>query len=200
MTQPPIPSPPPPARDWVKLVLAFGIAVSIGLAPFLGTVRVPGFRALLTLFPSLPWDTTTAVIPISAFVMGLVAVTVQDRLTRTRQRPRAPKWVLILLIIGLVTLVVTHTMFVRYIDVPAIRQQVSVLVGLQRSPACVECAASLSDAECLRVVSLNPARIESCWGDVGIRMAFLAIFLPYLLVTSLFGVLIGYLPIRRAAR
>ena len=62
------PGPTPIARRYVSYVVGFGVALGIGLAPFLG--KVAGVDALLNLFPR---SLHGSLIPLSAFLMGFIA-------------------------------------------------------------------------------------------------------------------------------
>ena len=62
------------AGRYVRYVTGFGVAVGVGMAPFLGKYKIALFESLLELFPE---DSKRSLIPISAFLMGLVAVAVQ---------------------------------------------------------------------------------------------------------------------------
>src|SRR2546423_14676681 len=66
--------PTPLARKLVRYIVGFGVGTSIGLAPYLGFVNVRLFRPLLSLIPDTIQDT---VIPLSAALMGTVAVVIQ---------------------------------------------------------------------------------------------------------------------------
>src|SRR3954462_36217 len=61
-------------RSFVRKVVGFGVGVGIGCAPLLGKLHVPGFEAMLTLFPA---GLQATLIPFSGFVMGCVSVVVQ---------------------------------------------------------------------------------------------------------------------------
>src|ERR1700749_4631878 len=63
-----------PAALWVRLLLGFGVAVGVGLAPLLGKTGLPGFFTLLSMLPAI---LRTTAIPLSSFIMGILAVGVQ---------------------------------------------------------------------------------------------------------------------------
>jgi hypothetical protein len=78
-TPPAVPAPhiqpaTPLARKFVRYLVGFGVGVGVGLAPYLGIVKVPLFRSLLSLIPDSIQDT---VIPLSAALMGTLAVAIQ---------------------------------------------------------------------------------------------------------------------------
>lgn len=195
--------PPPPSTTirWTRLMVGFGVSVAVGLAPLLGSVEVPGFSALLQLFPTLPWDTRKTIIPLAAFAMGVTAAVVQfrasDRLSDKRLRTLFNRTVAAIVVAFLV-LVISHTLLVRQIRVPAVESEVPVLIGFYRPQSCSACPASMSDSACIvDRVSLNPTAIESCWGDLNIRSGFLLLALSYLGLMVSFGSLMGYLMRRR---
>src|SRR5690349_21572880 len=72
--QPNLPSPPSFTKRFMRYLLGFGVSVAIGLAPFLGQLDVPLFKSLLTI---LPPDERAVAVPLSATLMGTVAVAVQ---------------------------------------------------------------------------------------------------------------------------
>src|SRR2546428_8882223 len=111
--------PPPPTRvvgGWVRYVLGFGVSVAIGLSPFLGNVGVPGFRPILNLFPQLPNDTRSTIIPLSSFLMGVVAVVVQflayERRIQTRVRGLFVR-TLVVAAIAFMLFMITHAVVVE---------------------------------------------------------------------------------------
>src|SRR4051812_30870916 len=74
MSVQPIQPPTSMAQRFVRYGLGFFVGVAIGMAPFLGEVNVPVFRALLSVMPFQLWSD---LIPLSAFLMGIIAVAVQ---------------------------------------------------------------------------------------------------------------------------
>src|SRR5882724_5196164 len=62
------------AKKFVRYMVGFGVSVAVGLAPYLGTLHVPLFSSLLDLIPEPIRGT---VIPLSAALMGVVAVIVE---------------------------------------------------------------------------------------------------------------------------
>ena len=184
--------PTPIAKQFVKYVLGFMVAVGIGLAPYLGKLEVPLFSALLNL---LPMSMHNTVLPLSAFLMGIVAVCTQwyaaERLARSRLN-RLFVSVLAVLLAGTVALLVIHNRVVVEVDIPATGETATYLVGFSRSnrPPCTQ---EISNAECLVLLTLDEARIASFWGDQRINDARLALTSAYILCTACFGALVGVL-------
>src|SRR5215472_17588796 len=59
---------------WMKLVLGFSVSVAVGLAPFMGKLKVPLFTPMLSIIPE---SVQGVAVPLSAASMGIVAVIVQ---------------------------------------------------------------------------------------------------------------------------
>jgi hypothetical protein len=179
------------ARRLVRAILGFGVGVAIGLAPYLGTVAVPGFRPLLGLYPLSIRD---IMIRLAAALMGVVAVSVEwfgsERLS--------PTWLhqtflrtLGIVVAGLFALIVLHTVFVVSVPIDGGSDTVSFVIGWSRQASC-KCGPELSDAQCIATVTtFNPASIDACWGDRSIRFAKLGLILSYLIFTAGFGGLVG---------
>lgn len=186
--------PTPLARRWVRYLLGFGVAVGLALAVFLGAATIPGFRALLTLFGE---DLKVPLIPLSAFLMGTVAVAVEfyagERIPRRTLR-RLFRNLLVALLAALLLLIVLFNFFVVQVgpdDIP-------FLVSWERQPHCA-CPPEVSPAECIRRISLDREAVEHCWGR-GVRLIRLSLMLVYLIAISAFGALVGVLLIREQAK
>ena len=196
-TPPPQP-PSPQARRFVRYVAGFGVGVAIGLAPFLGAVDVPGFVALLQLFPD---ELARALIPLSAFLMGVVAVAVQfysgERIGVTKLRRRFLR-TLILVLVGFLLLIVLYALFVRSVPIATKDLAIAFTVGWQRIETC-GCAPDIPDEQCLKELTAGPTGTPSCWGRQLI-VTRLALILAYLLVTGGFGALVGLLMLTEARR
>jgi hypothetical protein len=199
------PGPPTPlARRFVRYVVGFGVGVVVGLAPFLGVLPIPLFRPLLDLFPQqLEGD----LIPLSAFLMGLVVVAVQfysgESLSRARLRRRF-RLSLVAIVAGFFVFVVLHQLFVVSVDYDGGRA--AFAKSWQRTERC-GCNEDpekgwqyLQDKECIRHLSFDEAAIEECWGSGRLRVVEIALAVPYLLLTSGFGVLVGLLLLTEEAR
>lgn len=188
--------PTPIARRFVRLVAGFGVGVAVGLAPFLGKVDVPGFQALLTLYPQSLRD---PLITLSAFLMGVVAVGVQfyagERISRADLRRRF-KLGLGVLAGGLAALTVLWVLFV--VRVPTSGEAFSSIVAGARLPTC-DCG-GLTDLQCIRSLSADPEALSTCWGGPAYKSVQLAFIASYLVLTGGFGVIIGLLLLQERAR
>jgi hypothetical protein len=191
------PQPPTPlAKRFVRYLMGFGVGVTAGVAPFLGLLEVPGFEALLQLFPE---SLRPSLIPLSAFLMGLVAVGVQFLHHETASRASLRRWFLVAfaaVAAGFVWLAVVYDTLVIRIDIPAADTVFTEVIAPRRlpPPAC-PCATGVSDEECIREY-LHPSRIENCWGNRALRRSKAMLRGAYLLLTGGFGALIGLLLLR----
>lgn len=182
-------------RAFVRLALSLGVGVAIGLAPFLGNLTVPGFTPLLAIFPRTLRE--GALIPFSAFLMGIIATMIQYY----AELPTPSKSVHVifrksarLLIAAFVLLVVSYFAFVVQVPLPG-KPSEAVVVGLIRLETC-GCANDSARLQCVEDLSLFPGAIERCWGSlqVGLSKAYLSLL--YLLVTGSFGAIIGLIVLR----
>jgi len=196
MTEPVSHAPAPPtglAKRFVRYLVGFTVGVAVGVAPFLGTLHVPGFTALLELYPN---DLRRSLIPLSAFLMGLVAVVVQfassERLSRSWLR-RSFLIAVTVVTVAFVLLVLTYDSHVITLDVPAAARSVTLVIAPNRlSPPTCPCPTAQSDEACLSEY-LAPERIPQCWGRSAVRQSKLLLRGGYLALTGGFGALIGLL-------
>lgn len=192
-------APTPIARRYVRYVVGFGVAVGIGLAPFLG--KIAGVDALLTL---LPRSLHGSLIPLSAFLMGLIAVAIQfysgETLRHAALRRRfGVTW--LLLLAGFLLLFCFYYLFVVQVPYEAGRKTAHFIIGSSRiQGGTCECAPTDGEKQCIQKLSFDPAGIETCWDPGSIRLRELLLSLSYLLVTGGFGALIGLLLLTEQAR
>lgn len=188
-------SPSPPtwlAGRFVQYVAGFGVSVGVGLAPLLGRLDVPLFEPLLRLYPPGLQNT---LIPLSSFLMGVIALALQFyagyRQTKTWRRRMFTR-VLWGLVLAFLLLCCGYFFLVVTIPVPAVDDSASFVIGYARAETC-PCPPELSDAECIKALSFDPSRIQTCWGDSRVRASHLLLSLLYLLVMGGFASLIALL-------
>jgi hypothetical protein len=183
-------APPPLAAQWVRLVVAFGVSVAVGLAPYLGRLNVPLFTPMLSLIPE---TVQPVAIPLSAASMGIVAVLVQWYGSQHTQQ----SWLqamftrsVAICVLCLIALTAIEFIAVVRVEVPATGSAVSFAVGpsAPNTPPCV----GLGRADCIRhQLSLDPARVEAYFGEREAAFTKLTLVLIYVLFMSMFGVLVG---------
>lgn len=185
-----IPAPPSIARRLVSYVLGFGVSVAVGLAPYLGKLDIPLFDSLLKLIPTSLHNTA---LPLSAALMGLVAVIVQwygsERFSKDWLHQSFTK-VLKLTLGTFIILFIVHIFVV--VRVPYDGGSETFLVGFVR-PVKPPCEDSISDVECIARITLDDTEIQSYWGSFQIRIATISLLFPYLAFTGSFGLLVGLL-------
>ena len=189
----------PPSRglaaSWARSLVTLSVGVGVGLAPYLGTMEVPFFKPLLDMIPESLRDTT---IPLSAALMGLVAVAV-EWYGRERLSPSLMRWgfgaALGGTLVALLAFMWIHASTVVTVHAAGGSTK-SFVVGTARPSTC-GCPPTVSDEQCINGLSWNESAIAECWGDRQIRRAGLVLRLNYLLTTGLFGALVGFLALRR---
>lgn len=201
------PAPPTPlARRYVRYLLGFSVGVAVGLAPFLGVLDVPLFAPLLSMFPD---DLRLTAVPLSSFVMGLVAVGVQFAAGERIARRQLRRWFVATfaaILAGLVILPVLYYELVRVVPGVATRDRqetayVPIVVGLSRPeppPRSCGCEPGQDDVECLREIGL--ANADKCWGHRQVVYGRLALTFSYLFLTGSFGALIGLLLLQEGTK
>jgi hypothetical protein len=178
------------SRRFVKLGSLFGIGVAVGLSPLLGNADVPGFRALLGLFPI---GVATTLIPTSAFLMGLAAlgtyaVVLTQNLSRTiLARTLGASVVVAALLLAI--LVIVYGLVVAQVPYDGGAKVAPFVVGTIRLPNC-RCTDS-SDVQCIEELSFKLSAVESCWGTRAVAMNRIALELLYLGLLAAFGTSIG---------
>lgn len=191
------PQPPPLARKWVRYILGFGVSVGIGLAPYLGRFNIPGFTPLLSLIPRSIQDTA---IPLSAALMGVIAVVVQwyggERVTNSWLRKKF-RWTLAFVLLSFLALTVIHALVVVKVDYDGGKNSERFLIGFNRpnKPPCE----NVAPGECIKRLTFDVSAHESHWGDRQMSAARLSLILSYLLFMSSFGLIVGLLLLRDRA-
>jgi len=175
------------------------------LAPFLGLFDVPLFAPLLSMFPD---SLRSTAVPLSSFVMGLVAVGIQFAAGERVPRRRIRRWFVIAFAAILAALVVVAILYTELVRVvPGVSEvegegalYVPIVVGLSRPVpplAGCGCEPRQDDVECIREMGF--ANVDKCWGRQ-VRRSELLLTLSYLFVTGSFGALIGLLLLQEDAR
>lgn len=181
-------------RRFIRLVFDFFVGLAIGLAPFLGTKNVPGFRALISV---MPYQYTNLLITLSAFLMGIIVVAIQFYSAERILRPLLNRLFGIALAAMIFGFFLFYHLRIEYtVDVERRRgKTVSVLVGASPLKSCFAvCRDPVHRrAECIKSLSFDPAAIESCWDGQEILRRGEILGFSYLILTGGVGVLIGFL-------
>lgn len=197
MTDKAITPPTPLARQFVRLVVGFSVGVGLGMAPFLGALKIPGFRALLSLYPN---ELRGELVATGAFLMGVVAVVIQfyagERVSRANVR-RLFRRTLIVVGVALGLVVVLSVEFVTRVETTG--EPASFILAGARLPTC-PCPPQLQDSECLRLLGAGDDGVPRCWSERAEKRVSLALFGSYFLLTGGFGAMIGLLMLQKAAK
>jgi len=187
------------ARTFVRQVVGFGVWVALGMAPFLGTVRVPKFTALLDLYPrSLQgW-----LIPLSGLLMGVVAVVIEFLATYRLTQREIGRWfrrTLILWIASLLLLILLYTILVTRVSYVQGKEEVvaawvtgTTTVPQSKGPDC-GCTPGWDAARCIEGITAKEANIRQCFGSLRVQLSSQALALLYLLLTASFAAAVGLL-------
>ncbi|HEV7571820.1 MAG TPA: hypothetical protein VGQ21_10015 [Thermoanaerobaculia bacterium] len=198
------------AADYGRRIRWFGIWFLVGLAPFLGKVKVPGFSALIELYPS---SLQGWLIPLSGIFMGMMAVVVEFVGSRHTEEAVLSRWFLrnaVVFLLALLLLVSVYTFTVVQMErsvgrgsneVPEV-VNIAVVTGSRTVPQQIagsdcKCPSGQPAERCLADSSLKPDNVALCFGSVRIAFATLALVLLYLVVTGSFVAAIGLLLIRQ---
>ena len=184
------------------MLIAVGVTIPIGLAPLLGTYDVPGFRALLSLFPEGLQESS---IRFATFAMTIVAAGVQflsqDSFSR-KALTRTFVAIAISLFLLLFLLAYSHNQHVIRIPVGDGSKSVSYVVGTDRIDSC-SCPATDGDAQCIKRVGLDAALLPTCWNEKELRSNAFVIQSEYVLLMAGLGAIVGLIvlaPTRRKGR
>lgn len=188
-----LPSLPSLSQRYLKLCLAFGATLAIGLAPLLGSVKILGLQVILSLFPQ---DLQLVVIPFAAFVMALpplgaeFAASVGGVARRVRLAVFAISFLAVLA--GSVSLLAFYTYSVK--RVPSAGGTIAYVVGERFLPKC-PCEAAHKKLElCVgKLISSDPAEVSACYDDEVIARRKLILSSLYIGTMLCFGCLIAAL-------
>jgi len=205
--KPKIPAPPSLSQTLVKRILGFGVWVAVGLAPFLGALRVPGFSGLLDLYPS---SLRPVLLPLSGFLMGVIALVVENagsgRLTR-KSSDRRFRSALITLAASFVLLVVLYLFLVvrvqhQALPPPAPPESQAFVTGAVTVPAhpkeseC-KCPEGQDAEQCIEDVSFKESHVRTCFGPGPVKLASLVLTVLYLTLTGSFAAAVGVFVLRQ---
>lgn len=130
--------------------------------------------------------------------MGVVAVVVQwyggERVSDAWLK-KYFKRTLLAVALSFVALFIVHIFVVVKVSYLGGTASETFLVGFVR-PDRPPCTSEMSDAECIKHLTLSVEAVESFWGSGQIRIAKIALIFPYLIFTGAFGMLIGLLLLR----
>jgi len=212
MSPEPRPEKPPSgfSADLGRSVRWFTIWLLVGMAPFLGKVKVPGLAALIELYPS---SLQGWLIPVSGVLMGMIAVIVEFAGSTPTPKRTVRRWLARtsgIFAISFVLLVCVYTFAVVQVDRPVLRDansapdvvSLAVITGSRSVPpqfpgSECKCAARQPAERCIADITLNPANVATCFGSDRIAFAILALVFLYLAVTGSFVAAIGILVIRK---
>jgi hypothetical protein len=185
-----LPAPPPITAKWIKYVLSFGVTAVVGLAPYLGKVRIPLFPSILTFIPIFQQDMA---LTLSSAAMGVVAVSVQwygtEHLTKRKMR----RWFVMAMsstVVAFLILIGLHTWVAVPVRVDA--QDTYVVVG--PSQTAVSPCEGLGASECIRKkLTLDPATIATHFGERRVALSSMGVIVAYVAFTASFAWLVALL-------
>ena len=181
---------PSPRKVWVRLLRSVARSAAVGLAPYVGRARVPGFAQLLGLFPQSIAD--VAIISSTA-TMTIVAAVVEfygsDKIPLENARGRfrsAIRYSFVLLSLLLTAYFVTVT---RVPDLGGVYSD-SYVTGFTGSRD-FRCEGK-SSAQCIREVThADEAYIDLVFGELQIRLAKALLVFTYAGFMSTFAYVIA---------
>jgi hypothetical protein len=198
-SRPPTPKPPSSVtRQLVRYVRGFGVGVALGLAPFLGVLPIPGFSALLDMYPE---SMRGWLIPLSGILMGILAVSIEFLGTKIPPAAILRKWFKVGLAVWAVSflgLLFLYPRWVARVEVgdgtrtPAFVTGSDVVPPRPPSSPC-KCPAGQAAEECIADVGLALGPIRECFGSGQVTTATQVLALLYFLLTGTFVLVVGLL-------
>jgi hypothetical protein len=189
---------PTTGRKFLKYLLWFVGTLGAGISPLLLGGKIPGFRAILDVFPADLQD----VIPWASLLMSVTAVGVQffgGQSIDARRLRRGFIATYALLVLSIFVLYFQYKATVIRLQVPGANTKVAYLVGSTLLPTC-ECAKrGLQIRDCIgRVISVNPDEVAACYPlrEITTRASILSAL--YMFVMFSLGTLIGLLVLRES--
>lgn len=179
---------PQPARRLAWYGASYGFGVFLAMAPLLGAKRIPVFRPLLDLFPA---ERETVLLSISAFLLGLVAVSVHFFLVDKVADARIRRWFLSTLAVAVAgTFVLMYLHDSLIVNTPSFKEP--VIIGWSRLPTC-GCPTGQNDSDC--IVDWG-GDLDKCWSPRQRKHAMQVLQLNYFCVLGAFEILVGLLVLR----
>jgi hypothetical protein len=176
------------------MVVGCSVGAAVGLAPWLGTFRVPLFTPLLDI---LPIEIQEFAIPLASFACALVAAVVQFYSDTVDSRARLRRPFLRTLALAaalLLAFVALHVLGVATVRVAGEQRNISMIVGVTGARTATCPCSSPSNTVCIgRELPKEPGITELCWSSGDIRVTKLLLVVLYIGLFATFGWLIGYL-------
>jgi hypothetical protein len=203
-TPPNVAEPPRVLHPFARRILDFGVWFAVGLAPFLGNYKVPGFTAVIEMYPVTlqRW-----LIPLSGLFMGMIAVTIDFATEQRIAKATLKRWFIRTVATFLISLIVLMAMYV--LMVTTIQQRVrlpdgestsvthAIVTGRPTVPEHAskncQCAAGDEAEQCITAMSLEPIKVKACFGGVAIAFSTFGLALVYLVLTGSFAAAVGLL-------
>ncbi|HEX3126246.1 MAG TPA: hypothetical protein VH394_02855 [Thermoanaerobaculia bacterium] len=205
--KPKIPAPPSLSQTLVKRILGFGVWIAVGLAPFLGAYRIPLFSALLELYPA---SLRPVLLPLSGFLMGVIALKVETAGAGRLTRKSLDRWLRraeITLAASFLLLVVLYQFMVARVQYqrlppPAPAETQAFVTGALTVPAhpsdskC-QCPQGQSAEDCIEDIAAKDNHVRTCFGPGRVKLASLALTILYLTLTGSFAAAVGVFVLRQ---
>ncbi|HEY0512569.1 MAG TPA: hypothetical protein VGH73_11730 [Thermoanaerobaculia bacterium] len=188
----------PVPRRFARLILNFFVGLAIGLAPFLGTQKVPFFKALISV---MPFQIASKLIVLSAFLMGFIVTAVQFYSAERISRPVLVKrFKIALMTIGVGFLLFYFLRDEYTVDVARGDDTVTVLIGSAPLKSCSCPDPGRNPEACIQRLSFSAPAIAQCWDYREIKHRGELLGLSYLILTSGVGVLVSLILLQQEAR
>jgi hypothetical protein len=203
---PKIPPPPPLTRTLVRRILGFGVWVAVGLAPFLGAIRVPGLTNLLELYP---YSSRLPVLAFSGFLMGVIALVIENAGAGRLTRKSLARWfrnALTTLAVSFLLLVLLYQFLVVKVEhqprpetSPEMRAFVTGALTVPAHPpeSDCKCRAGQEAASCIEEISFSEPNVRTCFGPIRVTLSNMILLLLYLALTGSFAASVGIFILRQ---
>jgi hypothetical protein len=195
----------PFVKRLIQYVVSFGVAFAVGLAPFLGKLKVRGFSAFIDIYPV---DVQDWLIPVSGLLMGMIAVIIKVLANGEPSEEKLNRWfgrTVIVFGSAFVFVLVLYLLFVTRVETTVTRgdgtsdrTSVAVMTGSREVPpqppgSPCTCAERQSASQCVQAISINPMNVRACFGEQRVAFATLALSAMYLALTGSFVAAVGLL-------